>query len=209
MTDRSVLLVDTSMGNLRSVERALAKAGARVEVSADPDRVRAAERLVVPGQGAFRDCCAALSRGLGEAIVEHIARDRPYLGICLGMQLLFESSEEAPGQRGLGVFSGSVQRFSREMRDPSDPARRLKVPHVGWNEVEGEHALLPRRAHFYFVHSYHCVPEREDAVGACEYGVRFCAAIARGALFACQFHPEKSQRAGAVLLSRFVEDTWS
>lgn len=210
MSRTPVLLVDTSMGNLRSVARALERAGAEVETTADPERVRAAERLVVPGQGAFGDCAKALDAGLREAIGEHLAKDRPYLGICLGMQVLFEGSEEAPGARGLGVVRGAVRRFGDDLCDPSDPARRLKVPHMGWNEVAGRHPLLPERAWFYFVHSYYCAPEdRSLEVGTAEYGAPFCAAIARGAMFACQFHPEKSQRAGAALLARFVEGSWS
>lgn len=206
----AVLLVDTGAGNLRSVERALQRAGGQVEVSAEPERIRRAERLVVPGQGAFGDCAARLAGGLGEALREHIARDRPYLGLCLGMQMLFEESEEAEGRRGLGVLPGRVRRFASDMRDPDEPARRLKVPHMGWNEVEGRHPLLPERAFFYFVHSYYCEPrDPETTVGVTEYGVRFCAAVARGALFACQFHPEKSARAGDRLLKGFLEGRWS
>jgi glutamine amidotransferase len=210
MSGRSVLVVDTSTGNLRSVARALGRAGAHVELSGDPSRVRAADRIVVPGQGAFGDCAKALDAGLRQAILEHVAKDRPYLGICLGMQVLFETSEEASGARGLGVLGGTVRRFASQMVDPDAPSRRLKVPHVGWNEVEGAHPLLPEREHFYFAHSYYCVPDDASVVVATAvYGVRFAAAVARGALFACQFHPEKSQRAGAALLTRFVEGTWS
>lgn len=207
----SVLLVRTSMGNLRSVERALVRAGASVEVSGDPDAVRAADRVVVPGQGAFGRFAEVLEAGLGDALREHVARDRPYLGICLGMQALFASSEEAPGVRGLGVFEGTVERLPDDLRDPSEPARRLKVPHMGWNEVEGDHPLLEPRAWFYFVHSYACAPADDSlVVGRARYGDRpIVAAIARGACFACQFHPEKSQRAGARLLERFVEGRWS
>lgn len=210
MSGPSVLVVDTSMGNLRSVARALARAGAEVEISADPDRVRHAERVVVPGQGAFGDCARALDAGLREVLREHVAKDRPYLGICLGMQVLFDTSEEAPGATGLGIVRGTVRRFAADMRDPTDANRRLKVPHMGWNDVEGAHPLLPAREYFYFVHSYYCDPvDGALTAGTTEYGIRFCAAIARGALFACQFHPEKSQRAGARVLQRFVEGGWS
>lgn len=200
-----VLIVDTGSGNLRSVARALERAGGRVAVSADPDRVRAAERLVVPGQGAFGDCIRALEAGLGEAIREHIDADRPYFGICLGMQLLFDGSDEAPGVSGLGVLEGRARRFGDDLVDPADPSQRLKVPHMGWNEVEGAHPLLPKRDFFYFAHSYYVEPAgRAEQVGFAEYGTRFCAAVARGAVFAVQFHPEKSQAAGVRLLSRFL-----
>jgi glutamine amidotransferase len=207
----SVVLVDTSMGNLRSVARALTRAGGAVEVSGDPERVRGAERLVVPGQGHFGAFREALAGGLGEALVEYVHRGRPYLGICLGMQVLFERSEEDEGTAGLGVLAGTVRRFADDLPDPDDAARRLKVPHMGWNRVEGAHPLLP--AHddwFYFVHSYYCDPA-DDAVvvGWCDYGRRFAAAVARDHVFACQFHPEKSQRAGAALLERFLEGRWS
>lgn len=206
----ATLLVDTSMGNLRSVARALTRAGATVEVSGDPDRVRRAERVVVPGQGHFGAFRHALDGGLAEALLEVVDAGRPYLGICLGMQVLFERSDEEAGVSGLGVFAGAVRRFEDAMADPDDPTRRLKVPHMGWNRVDGSHPLLPERDWFYFVHSYYCDPaDPELGVGWCEYGVRFCAAVARDHVFACQFHPEKSQRAGAALLSRFLEDRWS
>jgi glutamine amidotransferase len=210
MSVAEVLLVDTSMGNLRSVARALERVGASVEVSADPDRIAAAARVVVPGQGHFSDCARALEGGLSDALLRHIAAGKPYLGICLGMQVLFESSEEAPGARGLGVFEGTVRRFPTDRVDPDDPSRRLKVPHMGWNLVEGTHPLLPARDWFYFVHSYYCDPaDTACVVGSCEYGERFSAAVARDNVLACQFHPEKSQRAGSALLARFVEDRWS
>ncbi len=205
MSAPAVLVVDTGSGNLRSVARALERAGARVELSSRPERVRAADRVVVPGQGAFGDGARALGAGLGEALVEHVERDRPFLGICLGMQLLFDSSEEAPGVPGLSVLPGTVRRFASGMIDPDEPGRRLKVPHMGWSEVEGAHPLLPERDYFYFVHSYYCAPaDHALTVGVARYGGPFCAAIARGALFACQFHAEKSQAAGARLLAGFL-----
>ena len=200
-----VVLVDTSMGNLRSVARALERAGGEVEITGDPERVRRADRIVVPGQGHFGAFREALATGLGEALIAHVEKDRPYLGICLGMQVLFERSEEAEGVAGLGVFRGAVRRFATGQSDPDDAARTLKVPHMGWNVVEGAHPLLPPREHFYFVHSYFCDPDDPAiVVGRAEYGVRFAAAVARGSLFACQFHPEKSQAAGAALLERFL-----
>ena len=203
-----VRVLDTGMGNLRSVARALARAGARVEVVDDPELVRSAPRLVVPGQGSFGDCAVALAGGVGEAVLEHIASGRPYLGICLGMQVLFEASDEAPGE-GLALFAGRVRRLAGGP-DPDDPTRRLKIPHMGWNEVEGRHPLLPERGWFYFVHSYVCAPDDPAVtVGEAVHGERFSAAVARDNVFACQFHPEKSQRAGAQLLERFLEGGWS
>ncbi len=165
---------------------------------------------MVPGQGSFGPFCRALEGGLDAAILEHLQNDRPFLGICLGMQALFAESDEAPGARGLGFFEGRVRRFAADMRDPEEPERRLKVPHMGWNVVDGTHPLLAPKEYFYFVHSYYCDPiDASLRVGECTYGIPFCAALARGSLFACQFHPEKSQRAGALLLERFVEGSWS
>ena len=202
--DKSVVIADLGLGNLRSVARAVERAGGKATISADPDEVRNAARLIVPGQGAFRDCVAALERGFRDALKHVIERGNPYLGVCLGMQILFESSEEAAGGAGLGVFKGHVVRFAGDMHDAETQAR-LKVPHMGWNQVEGTHALLPERAYFYFVHSFYCAPEDASlTVGSTDYGIPFCAAVARDNVFACQFHPEKSQEEGHRLLSRFV-----
>ncbi len=209
MSAPRVLVADTGMGNLRSVARALERAGAEVSVTADPEALARAPRLVVPGQGGFGECALALRGGLGEAVREHVASGRPYLGICLGMQILFESSAEAPGAPGLGLFPGTVERLAAAP-DPDDPARRLKIPHMGWNEVVGRHPLLPAREWFYFVHSFCCVPsDAAIVVGEAEYGQPVCAAVARENVFACQFHPEKSQRAGARLLEGFLGAAWS
>jgi glutamine amidotransferase len=185
------------------VARAVERAGGKATISADLDEIRNAGRLIVPGQGAFRDCVAALERGYREALHDVIARGNPYLGLCLGMQILFESSEEAPGA-GLGLFKGQVLRFPGDMHDP-DTSARLKVPHMGWNEVEGSHPLLAERAYFYFVHSFYCAPDDTSlTVGRTHYGVPFCAAVAKDNVFACQFHPEKSQEEGHRLLSTFL-----
>jgi glutamine amidotransferase len=207
-----VVVCDVGVGNLRSVERALLEAGrerrAEVEVSREPDRVRTADRLVMPGQGGFGDCARALQGELGEAVREHLRAERPYLGICLGLQVLFEGSEEAPGCAGLGVLKGRVERLPGGI-EPASGAP-LKIPHMGWNLAEpapGNRGLLAEGAphHFYFVHSFAVVPADARVVASTtEYGTSFVSAVAYGNVFACQFHPEKSQGAGLSLLERFL-----
>jgi imidazole glycerol-phosphate synthase subunit HisH len=208
-----IVVCDVGVGNLRSVERALLEAarGRRDEivVTRDPRQVATADRLVMPGQGGFRDCARALSKDLGDAVRAHFASQRPYLGICLGLQVLFRSSEEAPDCAGLGVLEGEVVR----LHDGVDPVTGapLKIPHIGWNVAEpagdgGHRGLLaPKGEHFYFVHSYVVAPRDPRVVASVtEYGQRFVSAIAYDNVFACQFHPEKSQRAGLALLERFL-----
>lgn len=208
-----VVVADVGLGNLRSVERALREAGrarhTTVEVTRDPARIRGADRLVMPGQGAFRDCSRALGeRGLGDAVRTHLESQRPYLGICLGLQVLFASSEEAPGCSGLGVAEGRVVR----LRGGVDAATgaKVEVPHVGWNTVQASETprgLLPEGPprHFYFVHSYVVAPADAGIVaGTTEHGERFVSAVAFDNVFACQFHPEKSAREGLALLERFL-----
>lgn len=199
----SVVVADLGSGNLRSVEKALAAVGAAVRVSADPDAIAGADRLVVPGQGAFGACAVALNRGGGalrQALKAFAASGRPYFGICIGMQLLFETSEENPDAEGLGVLPGRVRRFADR------PG--LKIPHMGWNQTRRGPAApdgVPDGAFYYFVHSYVPEPARpEDVALTSEHGAPFCAAVARGPLFATQFHPEKSQAAGLALLRRFA-----
>jgi len=196
-----IAIVDVCSGNLRSVERALAHVGADVVVTRDPDTVRRADKIVVPGQGAFGVFMRGLEeRRLGSVLREAIAFGKPYLGICLGMQVLFEHSEEGD-VAGLGVLAGKVVKFR-----PTDPT--LKVPHMGWNRVAMKRPVagLSDGDHVYFVHSYYCAPA-EPSVIALEatHGVTFCAAIQSANLFACQFHPEKSQQVGLRLLKTFVE----
>ena len=197
-----IAVVDSGSGNLRSVERALAHAGGAPVLTRDPDVVRRADRVVVPGQGAFADCMAAMQRsGLGEAVREVVRAGKPYLGICLGLQILFEDSEEHGPVAGLGILPGHVVRL---------PAGPLKVPHIGWNQVRGarDEPLLrgiPPEAHFYFIHSYVAVPDEARSVAlTCDYGGAFCAAVRQENLFACQFHPEKSQAVGLRLLANFA-----
>ncbi len=197
-----IAVVDSGSGNLRSVERALAHVGGAPVLTKDPDVVRRADRVVVPGQGAFADCMAAMNEsGLGEAIREVVRAGRPYLGICLGLQILFEDSEEHGPVAGLGLLRGHVVRF---------PRGPLKVPHIGWNQVrpvKSEPLLdgIPEEAHFYFIHSFVAVPaEARQVALTCDYGGPFCAAVREGNLFACQFHPEKSQAMGLRLLENFA-----
>lgn len=200
----SVVIADLGLGNLRSVARAVERAGGSATITNDPDALRKAPKVIVPGQGAFRDCAIALERGFGPALREIIRSGTPYLGICLGMQLLFEHSAEAPGAAGLGHFRGAVERLPRTLKDPQGIP--LKVPHMGWNAVSGQHPAFADQAWFYFTHSYVCVPKDESLiVGRASYDVNFCAAVARDNVFACQFHPEKSQEEGHKLLARFVQ----
>jgi imidazole glycerol-phosphate synthase subunit HisH len=201
-----VVIVDVGLGNLRSVAKAVETAGlaARVEIvrSEDPEVVRRADRLIVPGQGEFGNLADRLQDGLGDAIRERLHAGTPYLGICLGLQILFEGSEEAPGKAGIGWFKGHVRRLT------GGPG--IKIPHMGWNQLEpchGGHALLPDREWFYFVHSYHAVPDEPEVLRAVSsYGPNsITAAVSREHVVATQFHPEKSQAAGLALLSRFLE----
>jgi glutamine amidotransferase len=196
-----IAIVDVCSGNLRSVERALEHVGGEVVVTRDPDVVRRADKIVVPGQGAFGVFMRGLAeRGLGEVLREAIAAGKPYLGICLGLQVLFEHSEEGD-VAGLGVLRGNVIRFR-----PSDPT--LKIPHMGWNAVTKKRPVagLSDGDYVYFVHSYYVAPA-DPAIVALEatHGIAFCAAIQSANLFACQFHPEKSQGVGLGLLRTFVE----
>jgi glutamine amidotransferase len=214
----TLTIVDLGMGNLRSVERALRRAADdagrafEVQVRAEPEAIAASDRVVVPGQGAFADCGARLQAGTGEALRAHLGSGRPYLGICLGMQALFETSEEAPGVAGLGWFAGAVRRIPDGAVDPQT-GEAVKVPHMGWNEVRLVRAgtgplevLRGAPTHLYFVHSYHVVPEDPALVAAvAEHGPhRITAAIQQGAITATQFHPEKSQAAGLRLLRAFL-----
>jgi len=199
-----IAVVDSGSGNLRSVAKALERAGdVRVEITSDPRVVRGADRVVVPGQGAFADTMLGLtSRGLDEAVREAIAAGRPYLGICLGLQVLFDESEEHGPVRGLGLLRGRVVRFAAR------PG--LKVPHMGWNSVvlrNGDTLWrgLPDPAYVYFVHSYYAVPDDPRITAlTTDYGGDICAAVRHENLFATQFHPEKSQAIGLGLLANFV-----
>ena len=201
-----IALIDYGAGNIHSVEKALRFVGAEVRRTGEPRDLRGAAAAVLPGVGAFDDCARALAaQGMTEAVREFIRSGRPFLGICIGYQILFERSEEPPGQTpGLGLFKGSVVRF---------PVRvGLKAPQIGWNQIEiarPECPLfrgVPSGSWVYFVHSYYPRPEEPEIAAAwTEYGVRFVSAIWRENLFATQFHPEKSQRTGLRILRNFVE----
>ncbi len=206
-----IAVIDYGMGNLRSVSKALEHVapGTRVEVTSDPAVVAAADRVVFPGQGAMPDCMREMEAcGLRPAVLA-AARTKPFLGICIGLQMLFDSSEEGDTP-GLSVLAGRVRRFPREPMFARD-GRRLKVPHMGWNEVrqQNAHALwsgIPDGARFYFVHSYYAeVKDGQLVSGVSDYGFPFTCAVARDNIFAVQFHPEKSHTDGLRLLSNFID----
>ena len=196
-----IAVVDYGMGNLRSVEKALEHVGARAEITRDHDAIRAADGVVLPGVGAFPRAMASITAlGLDEVMAERLDADVPLLGICLGMQLLFEESEELGGAMGLGFLPGTVRRLD---------ATGLKVPQIGWNEVEWRResplvAGLPNPTAFYHVHSFAPRPARdEDVLGVATYGSEFVTAVERGHIFGVQFHPEKSGPHGLDLLRSF------
>jgi len=199
-----IKIVDYGMGNLRSVQKAFERIGAEAQVVSQPADVAGADKLVLPGVGAFRDAIGELKRtGLDRPVREHIAADKPLLGICLGLQLLFDVSYEDGQWEGLGVLPGKVVRFT----DQAD----LKIPHMGWNSLEFAQPArifegVPEGSSVYFVHSYFVVPEDESVIAArTEHGTRFVSAVARKNLFATQFHPEKSQSVGLRLLKNFAD----
>ncbi len=207
-----IAVIDYGMGNLHSIHKALEHAAPeeRIVVSGDPATIRAADRVVFPGVGAIRDCMAELSRTGLDDVVRECARGKPLLGVCLGMQALMDFSEENDGVPGLGVMNGRCVRFGAALVD--DAGHPLKVPHMGWNRVEPArpHCLwdgIEPGSRFYFVHSYYVAPDEAACIAAeTGYPAPFASAIARGNVFAVQFHPEKSQRAGLRLLANFA--TW-
>ena len=206
-----VAVIDYGMGNLRSVAKALehvAQKDTRVVVSNDAQIIMNAARVVFPGQGAMRDCMKELQWLNLDAVVRECVKSKPFLGICMGMQVLLDSSEENSGWPGLGIVAGKVQRFADHMTDAT--GARLKVPHMGWNQVRQAraHALwqgIPDQSRFYFVHSYYAQPSDQNLVaGLTSYPTEFTSVIARDNVFAVQFHPEKSERHGLALLSNFL-----
>lgn len=207
----SIAIIDYGMGNLHSIAKAVEHVAGddRVWVSTDPDTIRRADRVIFPGVGAIRDCMAELRRLGLDALLREVARDKPLLGVCLGMQALLDHSEENDGVDGLGLIPGQVRRFPEGLADPASGVR-LKIPHMGWNQVHqtAPHPLwkdIPDGSRFYFVHSYYATPaDPAHLAGRTEYGLGFAAAVARENLFAVQCHPEKSQHAGLQLLANFV-----
>jgi glutamine amidotransferase len=198
-----IAVVDYGMGNLRSVERALAAIGQRAVVTSDHDALREAERLVLPGVGAFGVAMERLRAGGVADLLDELVREegRPLLGICLGMQLVCRTSEEHGHHEGFGLIDARVRRF--ELTDEE----RLRIPHIGWNDVTGSEAstVLPDDGVFYFVHSYYAdCADPSDVAATCSYGIEFAACLERGNVMATQFHPEKSQDDGLALLRRFA-----
>ena len=198
-----IAILDYGMGNLRSVEKALERVGSEAVISADPDAVRAADGVILPGVGAFPAAMRRVNElGLDALVSERLERGTPVLGICLGLQLLFTSSVENEGAQGLGLLAGEVEPLQ---------APGLKVPHIGWSPVRWERECeltegLEAETPFYFVHSFTPRPrDREDVLGTAEYGERFACAVERPPLYGVQFHPEKSSAAGLRLLSNFAE----
>lgn len=201
-----IALIDYGMGNLRSVQKALQKVGAQVEIISDAERLALSEKVVLPGVGAFKDTVDGIeARGLKQVLSEFIHSGKPYLGICMGLQAIFDESEEGSGAKGLSILKGSVRRFPKKVD--------YKVPHMGWNQIQfrnGQQSCpllkgITDKAYFYFDHSYYVVPETKDIV-ACvtDYGVDFASMIWRDNIYAVQFHPEKSQDNGLKMLRNFV-----
>ncbi|MGH7806852.1 MAG: imidazole glycerol phosphate synthase subunit HisH [Thermodesulfobacteriota bacterium] len=199
-----IAIVDYGMGNLRSVKKAFENLGFSTNVTKNPDQILNSDGLVLPGVGAFGDCMKNLEEyNLAKPIKNFIKNGKPFLGICLGLQLLFEESEESPGINGLGILKGNVVRF------PRSGDEKLKIPHMGWNQIELQKELpilkgIPQGSWFYFVHSYFPKPE-DKSVNAVktDYGIEFTSAVQKENIFACQFHPEKSSTLGLRILENF------
>ena len=209
---KTVAIIDYGMGNLHSARKAVEHVAPDVTVlvTDNADHIREADHVILPGVGAIRDCMAEIRRLGVDALVREVSRDRPFLGICVGMQELMARSEENGGVDGIGLFPSEVRYFGDRLMEQGE---RLKVPHMGWNEVfqTQAHPLwhkIPDGDRFYFVHSYYAEADgNPDMAGRAHYGVDLAAAVARDNIFAVQFHPEKSARAGLQLLKNFVE--WS
>ena len=209
-----IAIIDYGMGNLRSVSKGFEKVGHTAVIARDPVTISNASHVVLPGVGAFRDCMKNLERyGLIDSVYKAIESGKPFLGICLGLQLLFDESEEFGTHKGLGIIKGKVVKFSDNMSQPStvnrQPSTALKIPHMGWNNININNSPpvfegIQDNSFFYFVHSYYVVPE-DDKIKATTttYGIAFSSSIWKDNIFACQFHPEKSQTLGLKLLKNF------
>lgn len=209
-----IAIADYGMGNIRSVQKAFEHAQANAIVTHSPDEILKSDALVVPGVGAFGDCIKNLDKlKLIETIKKFISSGRPYLGICLGMQILFESSEEAPWIPGLCIFRGTIKKFPE--------SAGLKIPHMGWNVIKIKRPVktgapkskikntllenIPNESYFYFVHSYYAEPEDKSIIAAeTEYGIKFCSMLWKDNIWATQFHPEKSQNLGLQIIKNFI-----
>lgn len=207
----SVAVIDYGMGNLHSVSKALEHVAddTRVVVSSHGEEILACDRVVLPGVGAIRDCIAEIKRLGLDDVIHEVARQKPLLGVCVGLQALMDFSEENDGTPCLGVIPGNVVAFDKNLHDPITD-ERLKVPHMGWNQVNQviKHPMwrnIPQDSRFYFVHSYYVQPATPDPVAASTaYGFPFASALTQGNVFAVQFHPEKSQRVGLALYENFL-----
>lgn len=203
MSSLLVGVIDYGRGNLRSVSKALEAVGANIQLLPDPEQIDRCAALVLPGVGAFGDCSRSLKqRGFTKPLQDWLAANKPFLGICLGYQILFESSEESPAADGLGFFSGKVRRFA------SEPGK--KIPHMGWNSLsftdnQPIFRNLPKNPFVYFVHSFYPAPENSEIVSSwCNYGISFASSVSAGNIHAVQFHPEKSQELGLQILKNFI-----
>lgn len=199
-----IALVDYGMGNIRSVSKAIEAVGGEIRITQNPEEVRKAKAIVLPGVGAFRDCMGNLMKlGLLDTVKEEILKGKPYLGICLGMQILFSESEEFGLCKGLDLIKGKVVRFNL--------SKEYKIPHMGWNTVNFRKkskllSEIPDSSYFYFVHSYYVMPEESKVIaGVTDYGLEFTSMLIYENIFATQFHPEKSQKTGLKLLKNFIQ----
>jgi glutamine amidotransferase len=201
--EKKIAVIDYGMGNLKNVKNAFNFLGYSAKITGDFEDIKNATHLVLPGVGGFKDAMATLKRkGLVNPIKDAINEGRKFLGICLGMQLLFETSEEFGYSEGLGIFKGKVIKFDEN-------AVNL-IPHIGWNDIEilkplEEFKGIENKSFFYFLHSYYCVPEEDIAAAVCDYYGKFTACVKKDNIFACQFHPEKSHKEGLALLKNFIE----
>lgn len=199
-----IALIDYGMGNIRSVSKAVEAVGAQVSITQNPEDIKKAKAIVLPGVGAFKDCMKNLTNlGVIDTIKEEILKGKPYLGVCLGVQILFSESEEFGICKGLDILKGKVVRFNLH--------REYKIPHMGWNTVKFKKKTkllegIPDASYFYFVHSYYVVPKEEKVIaGVTDYGLEFTSMIIYENIFATQFHPEKSQKIGLKLLRNFIQ----